>query len=466
MRVTIDNVKDALQLENSYDIVNAIRNSASDSFKQYVPLANIENVANVGAGITVNQTVQNEFITSLIDRIGLVVIKTVSLRNPLKEFKKGTLPMGRTIEEIFVDITKEKQYNPREAEQKVFEREIPNVKTLFHELNRKGFYHQTVQDSSLKTAFVSWSNFDTFLTNIINAMYNSAEVDEFEYMKMLIDNYAAKGHFKAVAVDAPIGATETQLKGLVKKLRATARKMTLPQGSRNFNSMGVRTTTAVNDLHLFITADLEAELDVDVLASAFNMSKAEFMGNRTVLDDFATPGLKAVLVDKEFFMVYDNLQKMETIRNPRGLYWNYYYHVWQVMSTSRFANAVAFYDTSEATLDPVTEIVLTPLVASAAPGDSVTFDATVSRPEGVTVADGESFAWAILTGGTVYPAGTPTPGGTNIAMVEGEETTAVVTIGANEVNDMTIIYEWTGVKPAEGEAPTKDGRASLSVDKY
>ena len=158
MRITIQDVKTNLGVTNTYDIVNAIRNSQGDTFQNYVPLANAENIAEVGAGILINQTLQNDFITSLVDRIGLVVVKQASLNNQLKKFKKGKMPMGRTIEEIFVDITKEKMYDPVEAEEKVFQREIPNVKTLFHERNRQSFYHQTIQDDSLKTAFVSWGN--------------------------------------------------------------------------------------------------------------------------------------------------------------------------------------------------------------------------------------------------------------------------------------------------------------------
>src|SRR5690606_33971553 len=115
----------------------------------------------------------NEFITSLVERIGLVVIKHVSLNNPLKKFKKGMMPQGRTIEEIFVDITKKKRYDPEDAEETVFKREIPNVKTLLHERNRQVYYVQTIQDASLRSAFDSWRNLENFLTRIISAIYNS-----------------------------------------------------------------------------------------------------------------------------------------------------------------------------------------------------------------------------------------------------------------------------------------------------
>lgn len=406
MGITINEVKKSLGLTNTYDIVNAIRNS-NPSFANYVPLANAENVVEVGQGILINQTTQNDFITSLVDRIGLVVIRYVSLNNPLKKFKKGAMPQGLTIEEIFTDITKAKKYDPEDAEQTVFKREIPNVHTLFHKRNRQDFYEQTIQDDSLKSAFISWGHFEGFISSIINAIYNSAEVDEYEYMKLLIDNYHSKGMFKVVPVNTT-GATGLQ--DFVKKARATSTKMTLPMGSRDFNALAVRTRTDVSDLHLLIDADLNAAMDVDVLAKAFNMDKTDFMGNVTIVDGFSSEGLRAVLVDKDFFMVYDNLLKLETIRNPKGLYWNYFYHVWQTLSVSRFSNAVAFVD--EAQVKPVTQVIVSPSIATVKPTQEYQFEAIVRTTDGkdytpvwtVTKLDGTDDANVSINGDGLFKA--------------------------------------------------------------
>lgn len=434
-RITIKDVKSTFGINETYDIVNAIRNS-NPNFANYVPLATAENIAEVGAGILINQTIQNEFITSLVDRIGLVVIRNVSLNNPLKKFKKGQMPQGRTIEEIFVDITKGKKYNPEDAEETVFKREIPNVKTLFHERNRQDFYEQTIQDDSLKSAFVSWGHFDSFLSQIINAIYNSAEVEEYEYMKLLVDNYYSKGLFTVVKVDKP--DTETASRNFIKKLRATATKMTLPTGSREFNSLAVRTRSDINDLHLFIDSDLSAEIDVEVLARAFNMNKSDFIGNVTVIDGFSSAGLEAVLVDREWFMVYDNLQKMETIRNPKGLYWNYFYHVWQTLSVSRFANAVAFVSGEVA---PVTQVIVDPTILAIKAGRSFTFTAYVRSNDNVT----RDVVWSVEgMNGTVVSAGTAVDADGTLTVAEGQTgqllVKATVTYG-EDVDAVDVVGE-------------------------
>lgn len=398
MRITINNVKTNLGITETYDIVNAIRNSSSDLFQRYVPLADAENVAQIGAGILLNQTVQNEFITALVDRIGLVVVKKASLSNPLKKFKKGAMPFGRTIEEIFTDITKSKKYDPEDAEQTVFKREIPNVKVLFHERNRQEFYEQTIQDDSLKSAFTSWGAFEGFLASIINAIYNSAEVDEYEYMKLLIDNYYSKGMFTVIPVTAP--DTETATREFVKKVRATAQKMTLPMGTRDYNALAVRTRSDMEDLHLFIDSDLNASLDVDVLAKAFNMDRTSFSGHITIVDGFASAGLEAVLVDQDWFMVYDNELSMETIRNPKGKYWNYFYHVWQTLSVSRFSNAVAFVSGA---VPAVTQVIVDPAILALKQGRSFEFTAYVRSTDGAD----HPVTWSVTAStGSTLAAGT------------------------------------------------------------
>jgi hypothetical protein len=398
MRITIQDVKTAMGITETYDIVNAIRNS-NPAFQQYVPLASVDNIAAVGSGILISQTLQNDFITSLIDRIGLVVVKHVSLKNPLKMFKKGFMPEGRTIEEIFTDITKGQKYDPEDAESTLFKRSIPNVKTLFHERNRQDFYTQTVTDEQLKSAFVSWSAFESFVSSIITAIYNSAEVEEFEYMKLVIDNYFANGLFTVIPIANPVDATSASQ--FIKVARATATKLCLPNGSREYNALAVRTRSEMDDLYIIMDADLNAEVDVDVLAKAFNMDRTTFLGHSLVIDGFASTGLKAIMVDKNWFMVYDTLMKMETVRNSKGLYWNYFFHVWQVLSASRFANAVAFVTGA---VPAVTSVIVDPTIAERKAGNTLQLTAYVRATDGNT----HTVVWAVegSTSSTTLQAGT------------------------------------------------------------
>jgi hypothetical protein len=173
---------------------------------------------------------------------------------------------------------------------------------------------------------------------------------------------------------------------------------------------------------LFISADLEAEVDVDVLASAFNLDKTTFLANRTVIDGFASIGLDAVLVDKSFFQVYDNELKLETVRNSKGLYWNTFYHVWQTLSVSRFANAVAF---AESGVPAVTNVVVSPSIASLKAGATFAFAGYVRATDGAT----HALTWSVAasTASTTLQAGTTIDANGNLTVASNQTGELLVT---------------------------------------
>ncbi|QQO40332.1 head fiber protein [Bacillus phage WhyPhy] len=403
---------------DTFDLINAIKNSSPKLQEYYKDSINADNIAKFGAGLQHSQTLQNEFVTALVDRIAFHILRQTFLMNPLAKFKTGAMPYGRKIEESFVDITREHEYDPEEAETTLFKRTIPDVKTLFHEINRKGRFDQTIQEESLLAAFTNGAQFDSFLSQIINSIYNSSEVQEFLYMKLLIDNYYSKGLFKVVKV--PTLDTEANLKKFVEATREHSLNMTLSSGSREYNAMGVHTRTNPSDLHLIISNKLRAKMDVNVLASAFNMDKTDFMGNVTSIDKFGVVDIQAVLVDSNIFMIYDQVQKMVSTYNPKGLYWNYFYHIWQLMSMSRFHNAVAFVSGE---VDAVTQVIVDPPLSEAKQGATLNFTALVR-----TTDDKEyTPVWSVEV-----PPGVELDDGTEIKQ------NGVLTIGANQEGQVTV----------------------------
>ncbi|QGH74206.1 major head protein [Bacillus phage vB_Bpu_PumA1] len=403
---------------DTFDIINAIKNESPKLKEYYKDSVNAENIARFGAGLQNSQTLQNEFVTALVDRIAFQILRETFLINPLGKFKTGAMPYGRKIEESFVDITKEHEYDPEEAETTLFKRNIPDVKTLFHEVNRKGRFEQTIQEESLLAAFTNGAQFDSFLSQIINSIYNSSEVQEFLYMKLLIDNYYSKGLFKVVKV--PPLDTEANLKKFVELTREHSLNMTLSSGSREYNAMSVHTRTNPDDLHLIITNKLRAKMDVNVLASAFNMNKTDFLGSVTSIDKFGVVDIQAVLVDANIFMIYDQVQKMVSTYNPKGLYWNYFFHVWQLMSMSRFHNAVAFVSGD---VDAVTQVIVDPPLSEAKQNAKVNFTAHVRTTDDKTYTP----VWSVET-----PAGVELDEGTEINQK------GVLTVGANQEGQVTV----------------------------
>jgi hypothetical protein len=243
---------------------------------------------------------------------------------------------------------------------------MPDVKAIFHTINRKDMYKTTVQNQQLKQAFLTDSGFTSLIDKIVQAMYTSDNYDEFLLMKNLIKQYGAEGKFSMFTV-APV-VDEATAKAALTKIKQISNDMTFMKS--DYNYAGVKTNTPKEDQIVLIDTKFDALLDVEVLASAFNMSKADFIGRRVLIDDFGgLTNVVCAVVDKEWFMVYDNMINSEEIYNPEGLYYNYFLHHWQVLSTSQFANAVLF-----VTVEPtLTALEIYPPEGTVQKGGSIQF---------------------------------------------------------------------------------------------
>ena len=393
---------------NSVDILNAIRNSATQNYKDYIPVAtkDAESIREIGAIIMDYPALQNEFLSALVNRIGRVLITSKMYSNPIEMFKKGMLEFGETVEEIFVNIAKPFQFDPSIAEKEVFKREIPDVRGAFHVMNYQKFYKATISDRELKQAFLSWDGVSNLIAKIVDSMYTGANYDEFLTMKYLLARHILDGHMTVQEIPA---VTTANMKAITAEIKGVSNKLTFMSSDNNI--AGVQTFSLKENQYLIMNAQFDATMDVEVLASAFNMNKAEFMGHRVMIDGFgnldiarlnilfsddpnyteigtadleALNAIPAVIIDADWFMVFDNLQEFTEQFNGQGLYWNYWYHVWKTFSVSPFANTALFV----AGAPTVTSVKVNPSAANASVGQSLQLTATVETenfaPQSVT----------------------------------------------------------------------------------
>ena len=188
---------------NSVAVINAIRNNASVNYRNYVPVATAdpESIREIGAIIMDSPSLQNEFLSALYNRIGRVIVESMTWENPWSRFKKGTLEFGETIESVFVDLSKPFQYDPAVAENTIFKREIPNVRSTFYVMNYQKFYKNTTQNNDLKLAFMSWDGVTDLISKIVEAMYTSANYDEFQVMKYMLAKQILVGRLLLEDID-------------------------------------------------------------------------------------------------------------------------------------------------------------------------------------------------------------------------------------------------------------------------
>ena len=344
------------------DILNIIRQNASLAYQDAVPeISDVSDIPAVGQAIVGNPTRSNEFINALVNRIGLVLAESAIFNNPYEMLKKGYLEYGESVEEIFIGLAKVLPYSAEKAAEREFKRTIPDVKSVFHIMNWKVLYPVTVQPEDLKRAFLSADGVEMLITHIIDSIYTAAAYDEFLLVKYLLIKNVTNGSIKPVQIDA------SDMKDAAVKFRGTSNAFTFISGNYNFAS--VPNNTPKENQYIFMDSTFNAAYDVEVLAAAFNMDKADFMGRLLLIDNFTEfdnarweeiransemveevtaaelalmADVKAVLADERWFQIYDDVSEMREKEVASGLYWNYFYHNWKIVSTSPYANICAF----------------------------------------------------------------------------------------------------------------------------
>lgn len=388
---------------NSVGILNAIRDNASAEYYQAVPQAQAttESIRAVGEQILASQPRMNEFVSALVNRIARVVVTSKLYSNPLAFAKKGLLEYGETIEEIFVDIAKANSYdwNSTNETEQAFKRENPDIKSAFHALNMQTYYKATVSEQNLRQAFLSLNGVTDLIVRIVNSLYSGAAYDEYIMMKYVIAQSLIPGNVKMTKIDAV--DDEASGKAAVKKVKAITGKLQFM--SNEYNIAGVNTfIPSPSDIFVVMTADYEASIDVDVLASAFNMDKVQFMGQRVLVDSFsfnvgelarldellendptytrpseddltALKTVGIVVMSRDWFQVYDVLNQFTEQYNAALMYWNEFNHVWRIYSASPFAPIVGF-----TTMTPTISAVTVTAPSTAKAGAKLVAVATVT----------------------------------------------------------------------------------------
>lgn len=347
-------------------LLNTIRDNASAEYAARVPEATDLNLTAVGDPILTYTNVQNEFLSLLINKIAMTIVHNKTAANPLAILKRGGVPLGFDVEEIFTNPAKAETFSGTIGET-LLDVKKPDTKVLYHRLNRQDTYTVTVSRQMLKSAFTSFQALENLIQSIANTLYSGDSYDEFILMKRLMRHAVLENKIKTIDVTAV--TDEASAKELVKAIQTTSKLMTFP--SSNFNvylankpagdtgTDPLITWTPKEDQVLIIRSDLVSAINIDVLATAFNLGKVELNQMMLEVDSFGEDSgtdpdtedeIYAILADKAWFQIYDNLTEMGEFYNAKGLYWNYFWHHWQTYSHSLFANAVAFIVNLAATL--------------------------------------------------------------------------------------------------------------------
>ena len=323
----------------SISVLNNIRANASEEYQSRIPEATQQNITAVGNALQTYTVQYNEFCAALVNKIGKTILEKKLFENKLARFKSGAITTAQDVEEIFIEMAKAEGSYDKDGKNPLGRRENPDVKVLYHRLNRQDYYAVSIGDIDFIRVFRSEATLDSFISGIINSVYSGANYDEWLAMKNLMATYEGYYDYE-VPVIAGDNAAESA-KTFVKTLRKAVNDLSFPTTA--YNAAAVKTWSNPSELVLLVNKDVIAEVDVEVLSKAFNMGKTDIQTEVIVMDDFGSmTGTYGLLVDKDWFKVWDTLSHMEPQRNAQGLFTNYFYHVHQILSASRFKNAVRF----------------------------------------------------------------------------------------------------------------------------
>ena len=425
------------------NIMNTIRDNASDMYRDRVPVATQNNIIAVQEVMTNpnNAVVVNEWIQTMLNMIVKPVLHTKLFTNPLKSLKKGTKPLGDTIEEIYVNYVQAKGYDPAGTD--LMSRNMPDVKTVFHRMNRQDKYQVTIYPERIQKAFLSWDNLSNFIQQLINTLYNSSELDEYLCIKELIKQAKDENALKIVNIADPL-LSDTNAKALVKAVKIVSGDMAFPNSNNN-SWLTVQSTdnkpliTHTNKAEQIIILDnaTDVTVSIDVLASLFNMTVAEFNDTRKiVIDAFPDPSMRAMICDEQFFQIFDDLFAFRMFENGDGLYINYFLHVWQTLAYSPLVNAVAFCVASDEDNDgTVEEFNVTLTLKSGVKSSNKNTKAEEGASYSTRLIGVKSTDTVVVTMGSTTVESVTTP--TDITSTAYDSTTGIVTID-KVTDDITI----------------------------
>lgn len=393
--------------------LNLVRDGVELPYRDSIPMAEAgqKSFAGIGQALASNPDVANKWLSSLINRVGGVIIHEASIANPLAQFKRGIMNAGAILQEIAVDASEERIFNPAVAETNLYKMSDTEtrVKAIYHTATRDVIYKESIQNTVIQEAFTGADPVNAMADRIIKAMSNGNNYNEFFTMKNLFTQALAGNAITAIEVEDVKDAEtakkfQTQLMNIVDGMQFPSRSFNKTYGA---SLPGRLLQTDKDDLRIFIPYEMKNILNVDFFANMFQIDRVEVEARMVILDYFPSAyvytadhkvtaedlqngtldpeqfkvndtvakgtvarakadgtaptdatmlfdgkRIKAVVADVNALQVYDVFKPYLTSAvNPEGRYVNVTFHAKQRVSWSSFVNAVALVS-AETPADP------------------------------------------------------------------------------------------------------------------
>ena len=342
--------------------LNEIRNTLvqdNSLYQTQIPLVDDYTSSQVYGQSLLNlpSDLRNKFIQSLVNRIAYTRFMMDYFENPLRELAGDDLPLGAIGQEIYVNPARGRVYDINDFAGLLVKYES-DIKAEYTEINFDVQYPVTIIRKELEKAFVSWGDFESFLMGISTSLYNGAYIDDYKYTKKLITNAYVNNAVQMETISFT-GATPTkdELESLTARLRQAYLDFMVPSTKYNaWKKVGGYGRSIVSwskpeNIVVFVSNKMASILDVNVLANAFNIDKADLMGRVYYVEDFDIlddngevivdgSNIVALICDRRWFKIREKDMFMDEFYNANNRSWQSYLNVIKSFNYSLFANAL------------------------------------------------------------------------------------------------------------------------------
>ena len=431
--------------------LNAIRKMSvkeGKAYHEYVPI--ISSTTDIGAlaqPVLNYVNVRNDFMSMLINKIVATKFEVKYFKNPLQVLEGDEMPLGYATEDIYINPAKGRRMNVDDFAGLLAKYEA-DVKVQYNHINMDLQYPVTVSYTQLKKAFTSWTSLEKFIDALSMSLYNGAYIDEFRFTKNLIGGAYLKNQVQYEVVSGV--NTEANAKAFVTKMRELYLNMQMPSSKYNaWNKVGgegrpVETWSIPENLVFVIRNDILAYIDVNVLATAFNVNKTELLGRILPVDNFIAfdddgneifdgANIIGFIGDKSWFRIQRQDMFVEEFRNPNNRTYQMYLNLIKQYQYSLFANGMVI--CTQAPVVDASSVKATPEELAVKVGEKATVKVAT---EPIT-----STAKVTISGSGTYTTAQVSTDGRTIAVTGKSAGSETITITATNSDNSTVTSQLT-----------------------
>ena len=315
--------------------------SASNDFQQRIPNPSISSYANVVENLfaPLNNDLFNEFC-GLLNGLNATYVDIKRFDNPLRSLMKPAQQWGNSERHVAVKYLQ--AHAGRFDDETLLKVEKPEFVEWFYSVGEPRRYEFSWSRQEMARAFAADGyGYDDLLNATVTQMLSTAEYDRMQIMIQMFaeaDNRMG-GLYRYNLSAAP--TTESTGKELLTGIRAVAGRMKFP--TMLYNHIDVPVFENSDTLILWVTPEVQANLDVQTLSAVFQLDKADIQYRVIMIPEFPIPNVYAALTSEDFIYCRDFMSGLEPpFYNPGNRTMKYYYWQNELLGVNPAANCVLF----------------------------------------------------------------------------------------------------------------------------